>query len=32
MKIHVVKKAVVNTKPQSFCDWLVDDPGPAPRK
>jgi len=32
MKINVVKKGTVNTKPQSFCDWLVDDGGPAPRK
>jgi hypothetical protein len=32
MKVKVVKKGVSNAKPQSFCDWYVDEPGPAPKK
>jgi hypothetical protein len=32
MKIKVLKKGTSTAKPQAFCDWFVDDPGPAPRK
>ena len=25
MKITIVKKAIVNAKPASWCGWMVDD-------
>ncbi len=31
MKITVVTKATVNTKPANWCPWLMDDP-PATKK
>jgi hypothetical protein len=27
MKIQIIKKAVVNAKPQGYCNMMVDDAG-----
>jgi hypothetical protein len=32
MKITIVKKATVNTKPAAYCDFVVDDPPPMAKK
>jgi hypothetical protein len=32
MKIKILKKGSVNTKPVAFCDIFVDDPPPMVKK
>ena len=32
MRIHLIKKANVNSKPVAYCEMYVDDPPPMAKK
>ena len=32
MKVKIVKRGTVNSKPVAFCDFIVDEPPPMAKK